>query len=145
MVSLFDVNTLVALAWPSHVHHEVAQRWFRAHARAGWATCPLTHSSFVRVSSNTKILPDAKSPREAIDLLRRIVAQPHHVFWSDDFSIAGTQWVAVDRLTGYRQVTDAHLLGLALKRGGRLVTLDRGVRDLIPAGFDKFRVTVLVG
>ena len=144
MVSLLDVNTLVALAWPHHVHHEVAQRWFRLHARAGWATCPLTQSGFVRVSSNTRVLPDAKTPRESIDLLKRIVALPHHVFWLDDFSIADRRWVALDRLAGYRQTTDAHLLGLALKRGGRLVTLDRGVRDLVPTGFDKSRVDVLV-
>ena len=127
------------------MHHEVAQRWFRAHARVGWATCPLTQSGFVRVSSNTRVLPDAKSPREAIDLLKRIVALPHHIFWRDDFSITGGQWVALDRLTGYRQITDAHLLGLALTRGGKLVTLDRGVRDLVPTGFDKSRVDVLVG
>jgi len=35
---------------------------------------------------------------------------------------------------GYRQVTDAHLLGLALRHNGRLVTLDAGVKAVVPPG-----------
>jgi predicted nucleic acid-binding protein len=31
-------------------------------------------------------------------------------------------------------VTDAHLLALAIRRGGRLATLDRGLVDLAPEG-----------
>ena len=30
MVALLDVNVLVALAWPNHVHHTQAHRWFSA-------------------------------------------------------------------------------------------------------------------
>ena len=36
--------------------------------------------------------------------------------------------------TGYRQVTDAHLLALAIRHGGALVTFDRGLNEL--AGSD---------
>lgn len=28
MIRLLDVNVLVALAWPNHVHHEAVQAWF---------------------------------------------------------------------------------------------------------------------
>ncbi len=31
---------------------------------------------------------------------------------------------------GHRQITDAYLLGLAIHRGGKLVTLDRGIRQI---------------
>ncbi|GMV04495.1 MAG: hypothetical protein AMXMBFR53_07750 [Gemmatimonadota bacterium] len=36
----------------------------------------------------------------------------------------------------FRQVTDAHLLSLALRRGGRLATFDRGARELAGAHGD---------
>ena len=37
------------------------------------------------------------------------------------------------RITGSRaQMTDAHLLALAIRRGGRLATFDRGLVDLAP-------------
>lgn len=132
MISLLDVNLLVALAWPSHVQHDAALGWFRENRAAGWATCPLTQSGFVRVSSNRQVIPEAKSPQEAVGLLRRIVELPGHRFWEDDFAIATASEIASERLLGYRQVTDAHLLALAIRRGGRLATFDGGIRELVP-------------
>ena len=35
------------------------------------------------------------------------------------------------QLVGYRQVTDAYLLGLSIRKAGRLATLDRGVISLL--------------
>ncbi|HVT05014.1 MAG TPA: TA system VapC family ribonuclease toxin [Thermoanaerobaculia bacterium] len=133
MVSLLDVNLLIALAWPNHVHHRTALRWFDRNRKSGWATCPLTQSGFVRVSSNVHILPGARSPREALALLRRIVGLPDHVFWQDDFSIATSDLVDETRLLGHRQITDAHVLAVALQHGGQLATLDRGLTHLVPA------------
>ena len=133
MVSLLDVNTLIALAWPNHVHHEAAHEWFKEHHAAGWATCSLTASGFVRVSSNPRATPEARTPSEAIPLLRKIVALPGHVLWPDSTSLARSEDLPLERLSGYRQVTDAHLLLLAIDMGGRLVTFDRGLEGLLPA------------
>ena len=135
MVSLLDVNVLVALAWPTHEHHALATQWFRRNQRAGWATCPLTQSGFVRVSSNRKATLDAKSPTEAALTLRRILSLLYHVFFSDDISWVSSRFIDPERLSGHRQVTDAHLLGIALRHEGRFATLDRGVFELVPAAF----------
>jgi uncharacterized protein len=128
------VNVLVALAWPNHVHHEVAHRWFagRQRAKQGWATCPITQSGFVRVSSNARVVPEARSPIEAIQLLARMVALPGHEFWTDDVSIVSSSHVARQKLMGHGQVTDAHLLALAIARRGVLVTFDGGVAEIVP-------------
>ena len=40
MTALLDVNVLIALAWPNHVHHVAARAWFEEHREEGWATCP---------------------------------------------------------------------------------------------------------
>jgi toxin-antitoxin system PIN domain toxin len=134
MTYLLDVNLLVALAWPTHVHHGAALSWFRRSQASGWATCPVTQSGFVRVSSNSSVVSDAKSPQEAIHLLRRIVALPCHDFWHDDVSLASSEFLDEVPLVGYRQVTDAHLLALAQRRGGVLATLDGKIRSLVPRG-----------
>lgn len=144
MIGLLDVNVLVALAWPAHVHHEQAHRWFARSRDAGWATCPATQAGFVRVVSNPRFSPDARTPREAVAHLAMIVALPGHVFWADDTSLLGSRFFAADRLFGYRQVTDAHLLAIALRQGGGLITLDRGIRSVIPAGFPPETVSVIV-
>jgi len=74
MVGLLDVNVLVALAWPNHIHREVAHAWYQAHAALG---------------------------------------------------------------------TDAHLLALALRHKGRLVTFDSAVAALLPTAAPEAAVCVL--
>jgi predicted nucleic acid-binding protein len=44
--------------------------------------------------------------------------------------VSSNRKVAFERLTGYRQVTDAHLLALAVRHAGRLVTFDSAVAEL---------------
>jgi toxin-antitoxin system PIN domain toxin len=129
---LLDVNLLIALAWPSHVHHVLAQNWFANNCRAGWSTCPITQTGFVRISSNPKFIDGAVTPREAITLLSTVTASEDHTFWSDDLNVADTQLLPVSHLLGHQQVTDAYLLSLAIKHNGKLTTLDQGVSALIP-------------
>ena len=74
-----------------------------------------------------------------------MVDQPGHVFWSDDISLATDELVSRQRLVGYRQVTDVHLLSLAVHRGGRLVTFDRGIVQLVGEGRDPRSVVELIG
>lgn len=133
-VALLDVNVLIALAWPSHVHHAVAHRWFSERRSLGWATCPTTESGFVRVSSSAAVIPHAVAPVEAMELLGQITHLRGHEFWADD--VRGVVGPELDGslVVGHRQVTDAHLLALALSRGGVLATLDRAVRGLAPRG-----------
>lgn len=133
MIGLLDVNMLIALAWPSHVHHEIAQAWFSVNASAGWATCPFTQCAFVRISSNPRIIPEAVTPKEALVLLHEIVNLKTHTFWKDDISMLDDT-VPAGLLVGHRQVTDAYLLGLAIHHGGCLVTLDGGLSSLLPRG-----------
>ena len=140
MTPLLDVNVLVALAWPTHVHHHRAVAWFSEHAPAPWATAPITQAGFVRVSSNRKVLPDARSPGEAAAVLRAMTDLTGHELWPDDLDLVRTCAGTFDRLNGYRQVTDAHLLAVATRHDGRLVTFDAAVAHLAE---DRARVTVL--
>ncbi len=58
------------------------------------------------------------------------------MFWTDDVSPGMGGMTPFGRVVGYRQVTDAHLLALAISRKGRLATFDRGVSELIPDGLE---------
>lgn len=130
MIRLLDVNVLVALAWPNHIHHSRAIEWFERAKEEGWATCPVTESSFVRVSSNSAVIPGARSVAEVRQLLSRIRAVEGHHFWNDDVSPVDGDERVFERVVGYRQVTDAHLLTLAIRRCGVLATFDRGLPEL---------------
>ena len=126
---LLDVNMLIALSWPSHLYHRAAHVWFSENAAYGWATCPLTQCAFVRISSNPKIIPEAVTPNAALEMIRQIVSQKHHVFWPDDVTVLDA-CIPNKLLVGHRQVTDAYLFGLAVRHGGRLVTFDKGILAL---------------
>ena len=134
MTFLLDLNLLLALAWPSHVHHDVAHAWFEREAAPGWATCPITQLGFVRLSSNRAFTSDAVSPSAALSLLRDIVAMDGHEFWSDEVDCVSAAFSAGIRIAGHRQVTDAYLLSLARARSGCLATLDRRIDRLLPKG-----------
>jgi toxin-antitoxin system PIN domain toxin len=138
-VALLDVNVLVALAWDSHVHHAAIRAWFAANSGKGWATCPITESGFVRVSSNPKVLPSAIGVEAARRVLEALRAVDGHRFLVDDVSIGAPD---VPTMLGHRQVTDAHLLTLARRQGVRLVTFDAGVLALAE-GHDVEVLTVL--
>ena len=126
-MALLDVNALVALAWDSHVHHARMRAWFASNSSDGWATCPLTESGFVRVSSNPKVLPSAIGVNAARGVLSALRAHGGHRFLTDDVSLSDSD---VPAMTGHRQVTDAHLLTLARRSSLRLVTFDTGISTM---------------
>jgi toxin-antitoxin system PIN domain toxin len=126
MRALLDVNMLLALFDRRHVHHTRARTWWRANQAQGWASCPLTENGFLRISSQKSYSSPIRLA-DALALLRQWAVPPQHAFWPDDLSLLDPECIDHRHLLGHRQITDAYLLALAVKHGGRLVTLDRGV------------------
>ena len=131
MTALLDVNVLIALAWPNHVHHAAARAWFSERQEDGWATCPLTEAGFVRVSCNPAVVRHQVTVLDAITVLNGLTQMGNHVFWPLDQSILHLPKSIGARLQGYRQVTDAVLLAAAMQRDGELATLDGGIERLV--------------
>ena len=124
-VSLLDVNMLVALFDPDHLHHEIAHDWFADNHAAGWATCPLTENGFVRILGH-KNYPNFKGGTEAArDVLQKICLLPGHQFWPDSVSVRDR--TVLPGLPVSKHITDCYLLALAVERGGRFATLDHAV------------------
>src|SRR5207245_48853 len=117
---LLDVNVLISLAWPNHVHHMAARAWFRRRGRNGWATTPVTEMGFVRVSSNVAAIADAVTSAEAFTLLARMRSVRGHLFLPDDIAHVVSDLVAMERVVTHRMVTDAHLLAVARRHHARL-------------------------
>jgi hypothetical protein len=121
--ALLDVNVLIALFDPDHVSHHIAMAWFAAHAKAGWASCPITQNGCIRIMSN----PSYPNPLPVHSLIKRLAAacsQPVHDFWTEEPSLLDPAIFDATRFHGPRQITNIYLLGLAVQREGRLVTFD---------------------
>jgi toxin-antitoxin system PIN domain toxin len=143
-VHLLDANVMIALSWPHHVHHAKAHEWFQVTGRKGWATCPLIQCAFIRISSNPKIIADAVTPREALEVLKKIVSVPGHHFWPDTLEPTNAEAFASAAFVGHRQVTDAYLLSLARFHKGKLATFDNGIAELIQANKERVRHITLL-
>ena len=139
MIALLDVDVLVALFDPAHVHHDVAHGWLADHRSQGWATCPITENGFVRVLSNPAYPGRRTTVADATARLRSFTESGNHHFWPDSVSVRDTRRMDPGKLSGHRQITDAYLLALAVENGGRLATFDSSlpldaVRDARPGG-----------
>jgi uncharacterized protein len=110
-----------------------------APGRDGWATCPLTESGFVRVSSNPKVLRSPIGAVAAREVLAALRAATGHRFLTDDVSLCDDD---VPTIHGYRQVSDAHLLTLARRHRACVVTFDSGLLALA-GGSDVELLTIL--
>lgn len=125
-VALLDVNVLVALFDPEHVHHEAAHRWFGKKRTQGWATCPITENAMVRILSTAAYSDPPETPAAVIGRLRQFCESGNHEFWADEFSLRDLHSAKGHALAN-RQLTDVYLLALARHRNGRLTTFDRSI------------------
>lgn len=127
MIALLDVDVLVALFDPAHIHHEAAHEWFGAQGGAGWATCPITENGFARVVSH----PGYPGRRVTVgDALERLVAfadSGNHHFWPDSTSLRRRSRIDTRLLEGHDRIRSAYLLLLAVENEGRLATFDAEV------------------
>jgi toxin-antitoxin system PIN domain toxin len=133
-VFLLDVNVLLALAWPNHLHHEAAHRWFVAVRTGRWATCPHTEIGFVRLSMQPAVVKTTISFADAFQALTASAASPQHEFWPHDSSVAAIGTEMRTRIAGHHQLADAMLLDLAIRQSGKLATFDRRIASLLAAG-----------
>jgi len=116
---------LLALSDPMHVHHELAHRWFADAGRQSWATCPLTENGYVRVASHPSYPNRPGDVSTVLAILRQFCAEAGHQFWTEDVSIR--ELLVPDAVLTHAHVTDVYLLGLAVRKGDKLATLDRGI------------------
>ena len=126
-VALLDVNVLVALFDPDHVHHDLAHDWFSDDGKHGWATCAMTENGFVRIASNPQFQLDSARPASVLAQLRTFCKRSGHTFWSEVISLRDERLFDLTAVAGHRQITDVYLLGLARRMNGRLATFDRSI------------------
>ena len=143
MRALLDVNVLVALLDASHLHHAAATRWLAAHAKSGWASCPLTQNGCLRILSLGSY-PNAQPTAVVAHRLALAMESPAHAFWTDSVNLLEPGVLRWDRVLTSRQITDTYLLALAAANAGRLVTFDRGISiEAVPSASAKHLVTLI--
>jgi toxin-antitoxin system PIN domain toxin len=122
--ALLDVNVLIALVDPRHVHHELCHHWFADQNVRPWATCAITQNAVLRILGHPRYPNSPGSPAVVSAVLRQLVAHPRHRFWEAAPSLLDHLQVDTGQLLDSGQITDAYLLALAVHHRGVLATLD---------------------
>ena len=124
---LLDVNVLVAILDEDHIHHQAATKWFDTPGLQ-WAICAFTEAGFLRYMTRPRT--GGMSMEEATAMLTRLTQEPGYRYQpisADWTTLCGRFF---KRLFGHNQVTDAYLLGLAVRDGLVLATFDRAILHL---------------
>jgi len=135
--NLLDLNVLIALTEPGHKHHQKAQDWFNSSCKGRWGVCPLTEAGFVRVTTNPAFCPGPRTMEQAMAILQALKMYPGYWYWAIDESWITLTAPFAARIFGHQQVTDAYLLGLAIKEKGVLVTFNKGIQYMAGAEFSQ--------
>jgi len=135
LVRLLDVNILISLTNPSHVHHQRTHNWFNQ--VDNWATTPMTEVGFIRLMLNPIVAGVNLTTTEVLSVWRELTELPGHVRWSDDTTLAHPA-IDLSGLVGHKQVTDFHLVNLAAQHSGVFATLDRAIIAVLVGSDRKF-------
>jgi uncharacterized protein len=138
---LLDVNILVALTSKTHEHHQLVREWFYGSSDLQWSICAFAEAGLVRYVTAPR--PGQIPMTQATIMLAELAQHPgyHYLPIAADWQTLCSPFFA--RLYGTKQVTDAYLLGLAVREGLVLVTMDKGVVHL--AGKEHSAHVLLLG
>lgn len=132
---LADVNVLIALTNKGHVHHAMVKEWFDTLGHRDWGVCAFTEAGFLRLMTNPKV--GSLSVEEATWVLARLSQRAGYRFWPISKGWSSLAAPFIERVFGHQQITDAYLLGLAVKEDGVLVTMDKAIQYMAGSKYSK--------
>ncbi|MGA3009919.1 MAG: TA system VapC family ribonuclease toxin [Terracidiphilus sp.] len=133
--SLLDLNVLIALTDSEHIHHQNARNWLTSAGGKRLGICPLTEAGFLRVTTNPAFHTGPRTLEQATAILQALKGRDDYWYCPIDESWVTLTAPFAARIFGHQQVTDAYLLGIAIKEKGVLVTFDKAIQYMAGAEF----------
>ncbi|MCF7674093.1 MAG: hypothetical protein K9M97_02020 [Akkermansiaceae bacterium] len=140
MVSLYDANLWVALAFAAHPHHRLASQHVKARDSAQPAAfCRVTQKAFLRLVSTPLIQRTYESPpitnAAAWSKCQDLLALPQ-ILWLDEPEGLADLWQSLACLPSAspRVWTDAYLAAFAIRHAVEFVTLDSDFKTFVKDG-----------
>ena len=133
-MKLVDVNVWLAATWARHAHHDRARRWVDREDD-DLAFCRVTEMALLRLVTNPAVTKaDARTRREAWDLVLQLQADPRVRFLPEPPGLAPL-WLAFSKKDDSSHLlwTDDYLAAFAQAADADLVTLDGGMHGRYPS------------
>jgi predicted nucleic acid-binding protein len=121
---LLDVNVLIALLSEDHIHHQMAKKWFATPALQ-WAISPFSEAGLLRYM--TRPATGGYSVEQITTMLAKFAQLPGYSYQTVDADWRTLTRPFAKQVFGHNQITDAYLLGIAIREGLVLVTFDKAI------------------
>ncbi len=131
---LLDVNAVLALLDPMHVHHEAAQQWYVSRSPLRIIFCSHVENGVIRIASRPKYPNCLGTSAKVRDALVKFREQVNVTHCSKEISLLDPKILLKPGLLTPSHVTDLYLLALAAANGIRLATFDRRIPSKAVAG-----------
>ncbi len=136
-----DVNALLALLDPMHVHHEAAHQWYAAKSPVRLLICSHLENGVIRVASQPKYPNCLGTGGKVRKVLQDFVQMVGAESCEHDISLLDDKILPVPGLLTPSRVADLYLLALASSHDARLATFDRRIpAEAVSGGVDALEV-----
>ena len=133
-MKLLDVNVWLAAVWARHAHHSIAKRFVDGEDDE-LAFCRVTEMALLRLVTHPAVVGhDARTRRQAWDLLLTLQADPRVRFIPEPRALASL-WMTLSKRDDKSHLlwTDDYLAAFAQSADLELVTFDRGLHARYPS------------
>lgn len=131
---LLDVNALLALLDPMHIHHDAAHRWYEKRSPLRMMICSHVINGVIRVASQPKypncLGTSARVRNVLCDLVRNVDAES----CAKDVSLLADDILLQPNALTPSRVSDLYLLALAAANDARFATFDTRIPAEAVAG-----------
>jgi uncharacterized protein len=129
-----DVNTLLALLDPMHVHHDAAHRWYESQSPLRLILCSHLENGVIRVASQPKYPNCLGTSNRVRAVLQNFVQKVNAASCKKDISLLDDKiLLQADMLTPAR-ISDLYLLALAAANDAYFATFDTRIPAATVAG-----------
>ncbi|MEO8613592.1 MAG: PIN domain-containing protein [Luteolibacter sp.] len=136
-----DVNALLALLDPMHVHHEAAHQWYAAKSPLRLLTCSHLENGVIQVASQPKYPNCLGTSGKVRKALQDFVQKAGAESCEHDISLLDDEILLIPGLLTPSRVADLYLLALAACHDARLATFDRRIpAEAVSGGVDALEV-----
>jgi predicted nucleic acid-binding protein len=139
---LLDINALLALLDPMHVHHDNAHRWYEANSPVQLLICPHVENGVMRVASQPRYPNHLGTTAMVRENLRKFTEQLKVERCANDASLLDDNILKKPALLTTSSIADLYLLAVAVANNAKLATFDRRINSAAIQGEKKALVVI---
>ncbi len=124
-----DINTVLALLDPLHIHHHDAHRWYEAVSPVQLLICPHVENGVMRVASQPRYPNHLGTASTVREVLKKFIDQLDVKRCTIEPSLMDDKILKSPEQLTPSSISDLYLLCVASSNGAKLATFDQRIKS----------------